>query len=101
MELIALIFFVWLIGCLFPGSGGGHFDIVGALACLIAGVAVCSLLFCAYWAMVAGLVYIGEWLGLEGSAGWRLFVLLGPIAIPMIIAGIVNGIAERRAQTVP
>lgn len=102
MELIALIFVLWLIGCLFPGSSGGYADPIDAIACLVAGVTVVVILFCAYWSAVAGIIYAGEWLGFAWQDGLLLLALFGPIVIPMVIAVFVNVIAERRtARTLP
>ncbi len=103
MELVALIFFLWLIGCLFPGSGGGYVDIAGAFACLIAGIVVLGGLYL-YWAFsMVGILWLGEWLNIDNSSGlggaWLLFAFLGPIAIPMIIAGTINGIRDSRAAS--
>ncbi len=99
MELLILIFFVWLIGAIFPGSGDSYGPDLGD----VAGFIVCALflvfLFFAYGGLVAGILMTGTWLGIDGSeplgGAWLLFALLGPLAIPMIVASVVNGPRDR------
>ncbi len=97
MELIAIIFLLWLIGCAFPGSGqsygysGG--EVLGFLVCALLLVAM----FCAYRYTFAGIVLAGDWLGLN-SGVTLLVALVSPIAVPMIIAGCVHA---RRSNAKP
>lgn len=95
MELIALIVLFWVIGCAFPGSGQSHGPDVGDALGFIACAILLAAMFCAYWYAVAAIIIAAQWLELGGWA--IIFALLGPIAIPMLIAGVFNARAELRA----
>lgn len=96
MEIIAIIFLLWLIGCAFPGSSGGHTDVAGAFASLLAGIIGFAILF-AYWGYsLAGILWLGEHFDWNKDITLML-ALLGPIAGPMLIASMIKAILERRA----
>lgn len=86
MELLALVFIAWLIGCAFPGSQGQHYapdlgDVLGFLGCafLLAGI------FFGYWYTVAGMLIAFDHFGISHPAA-MLFCFFAPIVIPMLIA---------------
>lgn len=97
MELIAIIFILWLIGCAFPGSGQNYGPDIGE----VLGFITCALFLMALvfvWGYsVAGILVAAEWLGVT-HPGAVIFALLIPIAIPMIVAACVNGYRDRRDQ---
>ena len=95
MELLALIFILWLIGCLFPSSGQSYGYSFREVCAFTACAALLVFLFFAYFYAMAGIFFACQWLGVHEGITFVL-AFFGPITIPMIIASICNGVAERR-----
>ena len=98
MEIIGIIFILWLIGCAFPGSDGGAGNIHEGIGSLIAGVIVFGGLYL-YWALgVVGIDMLGQWLGWNHSVT-MILALFGPIVGPMLIVSVVKAaLFYRRAR---
>lgn len=66
MELIVLVFALWLIGAMFPGSGGEGRDFGDALCCLIAGI----IGFAVIGALIFGMIYLASLVVDSTGSGW-------------------------------
>ncbi len=95
MEILGIIFFLWLIGCLFPSSGQSYPPTFGEVLGFLACAAFLIGLVFAWGYSVAGLLWFGHWAGI--GDWWIIVALLGPIATPMLICGAVNTYIEHRA----
>jgi hypothetical protein len=95
MELIAIIALFWLIGCAFPSSGQSHVPSGREVLTFVACISLSLGLFFAYWYTFVGIVLAGRWLD-ANDAATLLFAMFGPIAIPMLIAGLVNARVEQQ-----
>ena len=97
MEIIALIFILWLIGCLFPGSCHVYIDIGGVIANILTAVIGFGLLY-AYWGCsLAGIIWLGDRFGWNSDIT-MILAILGPIVTPMLIATAIQGIGELNAR---
>jgi hypothetical protein len=96
MELIALFVFLWLIGCAFPSSGQSYGPDFRDVAVFLSGVVVFISLVFAWGLSVVGIIEGFDYLGIQSE--WVvIFALFAPIALPMLVAGIINWHAERKA----
>lgn len=101
MEIVLVFAFLWLVGALFPSSGASYGPSGREVLAFAACAAFAISLFFAYFYAMAGIMYVGEWLQLEGGArdAWLALALFGPIAGPMIVASVVNAIKEKRNRS--
>lgn len=103
MGFIAFLLALWVICVLFPGGGGGYVDVAGALVNLVLGVVgFIALVF--FWGYgVAGILWLAQRWQWNGSFA-LILALLGPIAIPMLIASAARAsleyLAYRKAQRI-
>jgi hypothetical protein len=94
MELIAIIFILWLIGCAFPSSGNSYGltlgEVLGFLAC---GVVLVLLVFVYNFAL-AGILITFDWFGVSHPIIIPV-AIFGPIVVPMLVAAVVRIFLDR------
>lgn len=95
-----IIIFIIVVSLLFPGSSGPYYgpdigEVLGFIACALF---LIGLVF-AWTYSVVGLSILFDWLGWRHPV-FAIIGLLGPIAAPMLAAGIANGIINRRKRQV-
>ena len=83
MEFIALIVFLWLIGCLFPGGGHSYGPDFGAV---IAFILSAALIIAFFMGITALSISIAEWSGIGwlGAVSW-LALFFGTLVINKLV----------------
>lgn len=99
MEIIAIIFVLWLIGCAFPGSSGGSCmgagEAVGLTLAFILSVAFAYGLFCLIGYAAFGLMYL---LGSTNPGVFVLCLMAVIVALGFTNKFIVEAIERRNAR---
>lgn len=94
MELLAIIFTLWVIGCLFPGEHNGGGLTLAEIGGYAATAGVLIVLFVAWGYSVAGIIAIGDSFNF---GAWIIPVaILGPIVLPFLICGVALGAGWER-----
>lgn len=98
MEIVAVIFLLWLIGGAFPSSGHSYGPDIGEVAGFLACAAFLVGLFFAWGYSMAGIMIGLTWLGVhEGIA--IPTAMLGPIILFLTVPQVIWGANEHDRVT--